>query len=270
MMAGAAKRWWFWTARPVENYPSGHLVCWGHRGVPSRAPENTLASFEAAIAAGVHGIELDVMESADGVVVVRHDFTLERTTEGAGLVRDHTYGELSRLNAAHHWDGDFPGQQIPRLEEVLALVPDGLWVNVELKAHRWRPTPLLSEVVAQLRKFGLLSRAMISSFNPLWLMKIRQLEPRLPLAYLWWDVDVAWYLARPILLNLVRPEFFHPSLKLTTSKVIARAHRHGARVNVWTVNDRAQVAELEALGVDGIITDYPELVLTGDANKKDH
>lgn len=254
------RRWWFWQARPMLAYPDDRLVCWGHRGMPSAAPENTLASFEAAIAAGVDGIELDVMATADGVLVVRHDFDLERVSDGVGLVEDVTYAQLARLNAAHRWPDDAPPQAIPRLEDALEMLPDSLLINIELKAQRWRSVGLEEKVIEQVRRFGLLERTIVSSFNPNWLLTVRRLEPRLALGYLWWDVDVPWFLARPNFFNLVRPEFLHPSADLVTADVVRRAHRRGVKVNAWTVNNGPLVARLKSLGVDGIFTDYPALV----------
>ncbi len=258
--AWAVWRLWSWRVRPLITLPPDRLVCWGHRGMPSKAPENTIPSFEAAIAAGVDGIEIDVMPTADGVLVVKHDFDLERQTDGAGLVQNITYEQLKKWNAAHRWPGGYPAQPTPRLEDVLALAPEGLLINIEMKANRWRPVGIERSVVDAVRQFGILDRTIVSSFNPNWLLNIRRLEPRLALGYLWWDVDVPWWLKRPTFYHWVRPEFLHPSANLVTAQLVDRAHRRGVRVNTWTVNNLPMIAHLKGLGVDGIFTDYPELV----------
>ena len=242
-------------------YSRAGMVIWGHRGSPMAAPENSMASFQAAIDAGVDGIELDVMLSADGAVVVRHDFDLERTTEGTGWVDEMTFEELSKLNVAHYWTGLKP-HRLLLLEDVLQNLPDGMLINIELKANQWLSTGLEDKVVAVVRQFGLVGRTIISSFNPYWLLRTRRLEKGLSIGYIWWDVDVPWYLARPTFMNLLRPEFLHPRYNLVSPELIDRAHRHGAKVNVWTVNNRPMIAHLKAMGVDGIFTDFPELTQT--------
>ena len=255
------KRWWFWQVTPMAAYPDVSLICWGHRGSPMAAPENSVPSFEAAIDAGADGIELDVMLSADGVVVVRHDFDLERTTDGAGWVDETTFEDLSKLNVAHYWTGLKP-HRVPRLEDVLEILPERMLINIELKPNRWLSTGVEDKVVAAVRQFGLVGRTVISSFNPYWLLRVRRLEKGLSIGYIWWDVDVPWYMGRPTFMNLLRPEFVHPRYDLVSPELIARAHRHGTKVNVWTVNNRPLIAHLKSMGVDGIFTDFPELIQT--------
>lgn len=254
------RRWWFWQVKPMAAFPTDRIVIWGHRGSPMEAPENTLDSFTAAIRNGVDGIELDVMLSADGEVMVRHDFDLERTTDGSGWVDQTTYADLRQLNAAHHWP-EFPAQIIPTLGEVLAILPAGMLVNVELKARSWRSVGLERRVVDILREFDVLDRTLISSFNPMVLRRIQKIEPKLAIGFLWWNVDVRWYLARPLFFNYLRPQFLHPSQDVITADVVERAHKRGAKVNVWTIKNRPMVEKLVNMGVDGIFTDYPQMVI---------
>ena len=256
----AVRRMRFWQARELPFYRSGELFCLAHRGIPSLAPENTLPAFREAVVAGVDGIELDVLETADGVVIVRHDFDLERTTDGEGYVWERSWDEISRLNAAYRRPEGYPPTPVPRLDEVLALIPGDMLINIEIKSHHWHPTGIEAKVVELVGKQNLVERTMISSFNPLVLLKVRRLEPRLALALIWWDEDVPWLLRRPRLLGLVRPDCLHPNMALVTPEVVNRAHRRGMRVNVWTVNNRPMIEYLRSIGVDGIFTDFPELV----------
>jgi len=259
-LGAAIRRIWFWQVRAAPFHKPGQLLCLAHRGILSRAPENTLPAFEETIKAGVDGIELDVMETADGVVVVRHDFDLEHTTDGTGYVWERPYEYLAGLNAAAAWGGSYPRTPLPTLEEALALIPSDMLVNIELKAHRWRSAGLEEKVVALVRECRRVQHTIISSFNPYWLMQVRRLEPQLRLGFLWRDVDMPWYLRRPVFLNLVQPDFLHPSLRVVTPAVVERAHRRGMKVNVWTVNNRPMIKHLKAMGVDGVFTDFPELV----------
>ena len=261
---GTVRRLWFWRARETPFYREGRLLCLAHRGVPSLAPENTLPSFQEAFTAGVDGIELDVMETADGVVIVKHDFDLEGTTDGTGYVWDTTYEQLSQLNAAHTWQGQIPKTRIPRLAEVLERVPEDMIVNIELKSYHWRSTGLEAKVVALVRQNRLVKRTIISSFNPYWLMRVRWLEPELRIGYILSDVDVPWILRKPYFLNLVRPDLLHAGAEIVTPEMVIQAHRRGMQVIAWTVNNRPMIAYLKSIGVDGVFTDFPELVLSVD------
>lgn len=257
---GAIRRLWFWRARETPFHREGRLLCLAHRGVPSRAPENTLPSFQEAFKAGVDGIELDVTETADGEVIVKHDFDLEGTTDGTGYVWDTTYEQLSHLNAAHTWQGQSPKTRTPRLAEVLEMVPENMLIVIELKSHSWRSTGLEEKVVALVRRYRLVKRTIISSFNPYWLMRVRRLEPELRIGYILSNVEVPWILRRPYFLNLVRPDLLHVDAEILTPDMVIKAHRRGMQVNVWTVNNRPMIEYLKSIGVDGVFTDFPELM----------
>ena len=250
----------FWRVKEVPFYPAGRLLCLGHRGVPSEAPENTMPAFQAAIDAGVDGVEMDVMDTADGVIIVAHDYDLESSTEGTGYYWERTYEEIASLNASHRWAGGYELTRIPRLEEVLALFSDDILVNLELKTRRWRVPGLEKKVVELVRRHRNVRRTIISSFNPYSLLKVRLLEPALAIGYNWWNLDVPWYLRRPTFVNLVHPDCLHPGSHMVTPEVIAWAHRKGMKVNVWTVNNRPMIEYLRSIGVDGIFTDFPQLV----------
>ncbi|MFB0517005.1 MAG: glycerophosphodiester phosphodiesterase [Candidatus Neomarinimicrobiota bacterium] len=260
VMAVCVRRLWFWRAREVRFYPRERMLYLAHRGVPSRAPENTLPSFLAAFEAGMDGIELDVMQTSDGELIVKHDYDLERVTEGSGYVWETSYEVIAGLNASYRWQGDYPPTRIPRLEEVLELVPEGVLINIELKARRWFNPGFEERVVALVRRYQLVERTIISSFNPFSLVKVRRLEPALVIGLNWWNVDTPWYLRKLYIVNLVHPDLLHPSVDVVTPEMVARAHRRGMRVNVWTVNNRPVIQYLKSIGVDGIFTDFPELV----------
>jgi glycerophosphoryl diester phosphodiesterase len=249
---------WFWRAPARLPYPVGKLLYFGHRGVPSRAPENTIPSLQAAFEAGMDGIEVDVMPSLDGELIVKHDHDLERTTDGTGYVWETTYGSLAELNAAHHWATDYAKTPLPRLEEVLAILPDNVIVNVELKTRHWIQRGFEQEVVALVRKYRLVKRTIISSFNPISIMKVRWLEPELATGLIWSKDETPWYLRRPYFIGLLHPDFLHPKAVLVTPDIVAKIHRRGMRVNVWTVNNRPLIQYLESIGVDAIFTDFPE------------
>ncbi|UCD37469.1 MAG: glycerophosphodiester phosphodiesterase [Fidelibacterota bacterium] len=252
---------WFWQAREVPFYAGGKKLYLAHRGVSSEAPENTLPAFLAAFSSGLDGIELDVMKTADDEIVVIHDHDLERITDGSGYVWETTYEDLARLNAAHHWHGTHPPTPIPRLEDVLKILPPQMVINIEVKTRHWFTPGLEKRVVQLVRRYHLVKRTIISSFNPFSLLKVRWLEPEVAIGFIWRDTLVPWYLRRPYLVNLVHPDLLHPHDAVVTPQVVTKAHRRGMRVNVWTVNNQPMIQYLESIGVDGIFTDFPELVL---------
>jgi glycerophosphoryl diester phosphodiesterase len=155
----------------------------GHRGAPSRAPENTLASFQAALDIGVDGIELDVHLSADGHLVVIHDARLERTTDGKGLVHEQDLAQLQRLDAGSWYAPGFAGQRIPTLDEVLDLIGTRVPLQVELKGVS---AGLTEATLAALDARGLLDTAMLTSFQLDRLPRVRQLAPRVQIGALVW------------------------------------------------------------------------------------
>lgn len=260
-VTAALRYLWFWKVRDAGLHPEKRLLILGHRGVPSQAPENTLPGFQAALAAGLDGIELDVMETVDGELVVTHDYDLEWQTDGTGYVHETAYDQLVILNAAHRWGADYPPTPIPRLEDVLRVLPEHAIINVELKTLNWFHPGFERKVLAMIHRYDLEKRTIISSFNPFSLLKVRWLASEVAVGYIWRrDTQVPWYLRRPWLLNLVQPHFFHPQVYLVTPEFVEKAHQHGMKVNVWTVNNRPVIDYLKSLGVDGIFSDFPELV----------
>ena len=254
----------FWQARVVPFYPEERILCLAHRGVPSRAPENTLPAFQEAFKAGVDCVELDVMETADGVLIVKHDYHLEEDTEGNGYVWELPYAAIADLNAAHRWGGKIPPTRIPRLEDILKVLPEDVFINIELKIRRWFNPGFEEQVIAMIRRYYLVKRTIVSSFSPLSLLKVRRLEPELAIGYIWRETFMPWYLRRPYFVNLVHPDILHPHVIVTTPEIVDKVHRRGMKVNVWTVNNRPMVQYLKSIGVDGIFTDFPELVLQAD------
>ena len=155
----------------------------GHRGAPSRAPENTLASFQAALAIGVDAIELDVHLSRDGHLVVIHDENLARTTNGQGLVHEHTMAELKALDAGGWFGPAFAGQRIPTFEEVLAGIGRRVPLQVEIKG---KTEGVVEATLAALSAHGVLDTSMITSFQLERLPRVRALAPHAQIGALVW------------------------------------------------------------------------------------
>jgi glycerophosphoryl diester phosphodiesterase len=229
-----------------------------HRGASGSAPENTLAAFRRAAALGAHMIELDVQLTRDGAAVVVHDWSLERTTDGRGAVRDHDLAALQRLDAGRWFAPHFAGERIPTLTDVLAAVR--LPVNVELKpvGADGLEAVVLADVVAA----GALDRVVFSSFDGASLGRLRALAPGATLAVLWENDDVRG--ARTAI-ERVAATALHLRKDAARPEVLAGFGPPGIPVRVWTVNDPDEFSRLVWAGVQGIFSDYPERFLHSHA-----
>jgi len=233
---------------------------YAHRGARMVAPENTLPAFERALAMGVDGIELDVHLSSDGQLVVIHDFTLEKTTNGHGLVTRQTAAELARLDAGSHFSPEYSHVGVPTLNQVFDLVGNRCRVNVEIKSEEPDGGPAADALVALLRARRLHDQVIVSSFNPITLIKLRWLEPTLALGLLY-EEPLPPHLQQAWLSPILQPQALHPWSPLVTEPFMAWARALGLAVNVWTVNDLPEARRLAALGVDVIMSDVPDLLM---------
>lgn len=228
----------------------------GHRGASAAAPQNTLAAFHQAIELGADGVELDAQLSADGVVVVMHDFVVETTTDGAGRVADKTLAELKALDAGSKFSHEFAGERIPTLAQVFEAVKDKLLVNIELKDFDSFGGRLEAPVLEVVRKHAMEKRVLFSSFNPFVLRAVKRLAPDIPAGLLYRE-DLAIHLRRAWLAPFIPHEARHPRFPMVTEATLEWCHARGLRVNTWTVDEPAEMRRLIALGVDGIITNKP-------------
>ncbi len=221
----------------------------GHRGASGNFPENTLSSFRAAIESGADMCELDVQMTRDGVAVVIHDETVDRTSDGHGPVAAMTLAELKRLDAGAWFDRKFAGERIPTLDEVLAAVKDRCTLNIELKAKNSE-----QQVCELMRSHRVLDTSMISSFEWELLWRAREIEPAIRIGLLASKKPqqlIAEAIAR-------RVAAINPLFGLATPALCEQAHRNGLKVYVWTVDAPAAMRALAHNGVDGIMTNYPE------------
>jgi len=229
-----------------------------HRGASLYAPENTLAAFRLAVEQGADAIELDAKLSADGHVVVIHDQTVDRTTDGTGRVGELTLDALRRLDAGSHFGPEFAGEPVPTLEEVFAAVGAHLPINVELTNYASLRDRLPEKVAELVRRHGLEQRVLFSSFNPLALIHVRRELPHAPIGLLAMPGGRG-SLARSWPGRLLNYDALHPAWEDATRRLIESAQRRGRRVHAYTVNQRPAMETLFDRGVDGIFTDDPIL-----------
>jgi glycerophosphoryl diester phosphodiesterase len=249
-----------------------------HRGASGEYPENTLIAFRAAAEAGAPYFELDVHMTRDGVVVVSHDPDLKRTCGLDAAIRDLTLAELKRADAGWSFTAaaaaptaagtaEFPfrgrGIEVPALVEVFAAFPERRYV-VEVKQSAPSLAPALLDVID---RAGMRRRVLVASEDHVPIEEVRALAPQIPTGFPYPEIlgfmatlapGAEPYQPRGDALQLP-PEY--QSWRLVTAESVAAAHRMGTEMHVWTVNDAAEMHAMLALGVDGIITDYPARLL---------
>jgi glycerophosphoryl diester phosphodiesterase len=230
-----------------------------HRGASAVAPANTLAAFSKAVELGADGIEFDVHLSADGVPVVIHDSAVDATTDGSGQVAEIDLAQLKQLDAGAYFDPAYAGERIPTLEEVLQAFGDRLLLNIELKSTSPRDNGLERAVLALVKQYKLENRVLLSSFNPFSLRRAKRIAPHVYVGLLY-APDLPIFLSRAWLAFLFPHEARHPKHTMVDAGYMRWAHRRGYRVNTWTVDDPDEMRRLIGLGVDGIITNVPDVL----------
>lgn len=223
------------------------LTVFGHRGARGCAPENTLLALDTGIKLGADWVEFDVQRHPDGSLLLLHDQTVNRTTNGHGWLQDMPFEQLRALDAGC-------GQQIPTLEEALDLVDQRAGINIELK----QGAGIAGAVARVLRNYLNLGwppdRMLVSSFHLPELWEFKQSAPEIPVAPLLGGVPLDWAGCAAELEAVA----VHLSAEYLDPRLIADAHERGCRVHVYTINDRDMMQALQSIGVDGLFTDYPD------------
>ena len=258
--------------RPAQSHPffqpdtTGILVI-AHRGGAALRPENTLAAFVHAVELGADILEMDLRATADGAIVVLHDSTVDRTTDGKGRVDGLSLEELSSLDAGYRWSRDggrsfpFRGQNIrvPTLEEVFKRLPNAR-MNIELKQSGW---VFAEAVCALVGRSGMAQKVLAASVDDGTLKAFREACPEVATSMS--AREARFFLVTAGVYTPAAPALQIPDRLgdhvLATPSVIAAAHGRNVVLHVWTVNDAERMRELVRLGVDGIITDRPDVLL---------
>jgi glycerophosphoryl diester phosphodiesterase len=231
-------------------------MVFAHRGASLYAPENTLAAFNLAIEQGANGVELDVKLSADGVPVVIHDQTVDRTTDGHGKVNELTLDQLKSLDAGKLFADKYHVVQIPTLDEVLEEISKRTIVNIELTNYASPSDDLVPRVAKIVQAHALENQILFSSFLGRNLRIAKQLCPQVPVAILCLP-GLPGIFNRSGLLTNTSPEIVHPYLLDVTPSLVDREHKRGRRVHTWTVNAEKDLEFVLSCGVDGVFTDDP-------------
>jgi glycerophosphoryl diester phosphodiesterase len=229
-----------------------------HRGASAYAPENTMAAFEKAVELGADVLELDLHLTWDNELVAIHDDSLERTTDGRGPVNERSLKELKRLDAGVWFGQDFAGQRIPTLSEVLDRFAGKVPLALEVKAGSTFFPGIEEEVVSILRRHSAIEQTAVASFDHYALERLKEIEPTLRTA--------ALLVGRPVSLSAIagpgRADAIALEASLVTKTEVEACRAAGLQLVVWVVNEPAQMRYFIDLGVDGIITDRPDLLRT--------
>lgn len=233
------------------------MKVYAHRGYSGKYPENTMLAFREAALTGCDGIELDVQLTKDGTVVVIHDETIDRTTDGTGFVKDYTYEELKKYNADMICKGKHGFESIPTFEEYCIWAKDQeLVTNIEIKTGVYYYEDLEEKTLELVRKYGLEKKVFFSSFNHVSLIRLKELAPEIQCGALLEHQGLGnpgYYCDR------YGFECYHPGFKGLTEDHVKSCKAHGIKINVWTVNDMAALEQLYDWGCDGAISNYPDI-----------
>jgi glycerophosphoryl diester phosphodiesterase len=245
-------------------------LVFAHRGGSLLAPENTLAAFDRAVAEGVDGLEMDVHLSRDGQAVVCHDATVDRTTNATGAIASMTSRELAAVDAGWNFssgNGARPfrgrGLGIPTLREVVARHP-GVRLIVEMKDNE---PPLAEAVLDVLRDQDALARACLGSFHADVLALVRRLQPQVATSgassEVRWALYRSWFglFPRSTAYRALQVPERREATRIVTPRFVRAAHRAGLAVQVWVVNAPEDMRRLLSWGVDGLITDRPDVAM---------
>ena len=233
---------------------TNHPLIWAHRGASGHAPENTLPAFQLAADMGADGVELDLQKTKDGVLVVCHDETIDRTSGGAGWIKDLTFEELRALDFSAG-NAAYEGVQIPTMEEVFDLLaPTGLTINIELKTGIIFYDGIEEQILDLTRRKGWEDRVIYSSFNHYSVCKVKKLNPAAKVGLLYADgpVDMPGY-GKHLGADALHPAFYN----LQYPNFMEDSRQNGLDVNVWTVNTAEELLQCQKYGVNAVITNYP-------------
>jgi glycerophosphoryl diester phosphodiesterase len=243
-----------------EFYDTGGTTrCIAHRGFSGAAPENTLAAVRAAIDIGADMAEVDVSLSADRRIVVMHDDTIDRTTNGSGEVVRFTLAELRELDAGSWFDPGFSDERIPTLEEVFAVAKNRILVNVEIKSEAVA-RGIVDHVCNEIRAHDMVHQVVVSSFSPRALVEMHSIAPEIRTAVLY---NTELYKGRKAveIVSGLEASVFNIKHQRLTGTLLRRCRENRIPVGVYTVNEPDRMRRLIARGVNAIFTDYPDRLL---------
>ncbi len=232
------------------------MEIWAHRGASAIFPENTMLAFVEAWRSGADAIELDVQRTRDGELVVIHDETLNRTTNGRGYVYSSSYSWIKTLDAGEKIHPRFRGEKVPTLREVLDFIQStGMRLNIEIKNEQVNYPGIEMQVIRTVEQFKLVDRVVISSFNHQTVQLVKNASPQLETALL----TGAFTHFSPSYAHQIGMNAIHPAKRTVNPVYMQEALLYQIKVRPYTVNEPNLIRVFRALGVDAVITDHPKM-----------
>lgn len=235
------------------------MIVFAHRGASGYRPQNSLSGVKKAVELGAQAIEFDVQLSKDGIPIVIHDFFLDHlTTEGKGYVKDYSLDELKKFKLKNRFEECYSEETIPTLDEFLSLLPDSMLINVEIKALLSEKNQLEDKVVEILKKYPQKKNILISSFDHELLKEIQKKYPEYHIGILTGTniLNMVEYFKN----SLVKATSINLALELVEKNLVKELQNLGFKVFVYTVNSKEIALEMEKIGIDGIFSDYPDIM----------
>lgn len=226
-----------------------------HRGASGYAPENTLPAFQMAVDMNADGIECDIHLSKDGHFIVCHDETVDRTSNGTGLISEMTLDEIKALDFGKKFDEKYAGTTAPTLEEMLDVVKGMNVINIEIKefGKDRDEEAILHKFYEILASYGIVDRVIVSSFDARLLKHLKTLHGDVYTCFLYGKLKRSAYYSQKLGCDAIHPYFGHLS-----HHTVRSAHKRSMKVNAWTANSADEISKVIALGCDGVITNYPD------------
>lgn len=236
-----------------------------HRGANKVTPQNTIEAFKKAIQFRADGFETDVHLTSDGVPVICHNYTIDKTSDGKGAIASNTLDYLKRFDFGSYFHHSYKGVEIPTLEEFLTLSEKANLkvLNIEIKSPRNKDYIIVDKILDAVKAHGLFDKLLISSFDPDLLVYIKDKDENCKTGFLYSPDKPITY--KRVLGNeigfakSIDADALHPHQMFVTQKLIDDAHENGIMVNPWTVNKEKDIIKLVKMGVDGVITDVPNV-----------
>lgn len=235
------------------------MIVIAHRGASAYAPENTLSSLKLAVEQGAQAVEIDVQLTKDGKLVVIHDWKVDRTTNGEGYIHELDFDYIRSLDCGSWFSDEFKGERVPTLKEVFEVIPETMMLNIEIKEIERGRSGFEKMVLDEIYEAGRLDSVIISTFHHGIIKRLHEMEPKLKLALLTSSeiLNLNKYLDD----NGLKSYSYHPEVNLITKDTIKELEERDIKTYVWTVNTLVDFKWLASIGVHGVITNYPDVML---------
>ncbi len=234
-----------------------------HRGANKVAPQNTIPAFQKAIEFNADGLETDVHLSCDGHIVVCHNYTIDETSNGTGLIYNKTLEELKAFDFGSYFSDEFKGVSLPTLPELLDLTKSMKLINIEIKPPK-KDCDLVKKVVETIHEYGIVENSIVSCFDPECIRLVKEFDSNVKTGLLYEDDELGHEIMTfgvAKFCQQLNANAAHPHRKLITQKEVMELHNLGVAVNPWTVNKEEEIIRFTNWGCDALITDVPDYVI---------